>query len=246
MQPFESYGWEHFIPLMILVVVVWQTIKIGNRVSASRSKILIGIMISLVTWGIMFTGDLIKLFDGSYTYREDLPLYLCRLVAWMFPVVLYARSRKWIGIFYFWILAGTLQALLTPDLAEGFPDFWYFRYWILHCGLVAGILYTIIVFKIRIGWRDLVNAIIATQVYLIVVHGLNLIFRSNYSYTLHKPPGDSILDIMGPWPVYLVTGEVVMIILFLCLILPFKIGKPRIDPEINLLLDEQVIHSGNP
>ncbi|WP_290698864.1 hypothetical protein [Lacinutrix sp.] len=36
----------------------------------------------------------------------------------------------------FWIIAGTSQAVITPDISIGFPSFDYFRYWIAHLGLL--------------------------------------------------------------------------------------------------------------
>ena len=57
--------------------------------------------------------------------------------------------------------------------------------------------------------------------YLIVIHILNLAMGANYSYTMHKPVGGSILDFFGPWPVYLLTGQLLALGLFWLFYLPF-------------------------
>jgi hypothetical integral membrane protein (TIGR02206 family) len=114
-----------------------------------------------------------------------------------------------------------LQGILTPDLAEGFPAFLYFRYWFLHAGLVTVMVYTTIVFRLRITWRDFWRAVVGTQIYLLLIHGANLLLGSNYSYTMHKPPGPSLLDLFGSWPWYILGGELLMILLFLLLMLPW-------------------------
>ena len=93
----------------------------------------------------------------------------------------------------------------------------------MHGGIVSAVIYCVVVWHIRINWRDLWNAVIYVQIYLVVVHLINMILHSNYSYTMAKPGSATILDLLGEWPWYILSGEVVMMILFLLLLLPFLI-----------------------
>ena len=227
MRSFEAFTWQHYLPLIFFLISGVILIYWGIRLNEHSPKKKIGMGISLITWFFMVSWSVYKIFKGSYLIEEDLPIYLCRLMAWLLPVIILLENRKWIGIFYFWILAGTLQALITPDLAEGFPTYPYLRYWFLHAGLVVGILYYIIVFKVRITWKDFVNAVLYIQVYLVLIHLINMALKTNYSYTMHKPPGGSLLDVLGPWPLYILAGQGIMVILFTLLIFPFIIRKTK-------------------
>ena len=199
-------------------------------------KINIAIVLAGLTFSTLIIEAMVKGYEGTYDYRSDLPLFLCDLVAVVLPFILFAQNRKWIGILYFWAMAGTLQALLTPDLRDGFPSFHFFRYFITHAGIVAAVLYTVIVWKIRINWKDFFNAILYAQVYLVVIHFINQVLGSNYSYTMQKPIGTTILDFMGPWPWYILGGEFLMFIMFLLLMIPFMGTKSR--QEENSLIDD--------
>jgi hypothetical integral membrane protein (TIGR02206 family) len=222
MNQFEPYTLQHALPIVLSVLFGIIVIYKGRKLS-ERNQRLLGTSLSLVVLGSMVIGNLILLARDEYTVTEDLPLYLCRVVAWILPLAIWNKWRNVLGVIYFWIMAGTLQGIITPDLAEGFPDYFFFRYWSLHAGLVVTTLYAVLVFRLCIGWKDFWRAIIVTQFYLGFVHLANVMLESNYSYTMRKPPGTSILDFMGEWPWYILAGEGMMVVLFLLFLLPYLV-----------------------
>lgn len=223
---FEAYSMQHVGALLTGAAITWGAIRHG-RAGDDLRKINVAIILAGLTFSSVLIEAMVIMATGTYDLRTDLPLYLCDIVAIALPFVLFRRDRKWIGIFYFWAMAGTLQALLTPDIQRGFPSFAYFKYFFTHGGIVAAMVYTIIVWRIRINGRDLLNAIIYAQVYLVIVHLVNNFLGSNFSYTLQKPPGPTVLDLLGPWPWYILWGEALMIALFLLLWLPFRLQPVR-------------------
>ncbi len=227
---FQTFSAQHFITLFALGSITYLTIQKG-RVAEEPFKTDLGLIIAGLTCSTILVDAIYKLGFHTFDYLVDLPFFLCDIVALALPFILYRQNRKWIGILYFWALAGTLQALLTPDIEDGFPSFHFFRYFLGHAGIIISVLYTIIVHRIRIGWQDFTNAIVYAQVYLVGVHLINHLLGSNYAYTMQKPPGPSILDMMGPWPWYILGGEFLMVILFLLLMLPFmrKDGIGQMD-----------------
>lgn len=223
-HPFELLSFSHIGALMAIATTGAILIFLGrNKDEKGKVDLAVGAA------GLVFSSVIIEfilfLSQGRFIPQTDIPLYLCDIVALSLPFVLVNRNRKWIGIFYFWALAGTLQAILTPDVQDGYPSFAFFKYFFSHGGIVIIVLYTILVWKIRITWKDYWNAVIYFQIYLVIIHIINSILNSNYSYTMSKPPGGSLLDIFGPWPWYILGGELLMFLLFLILILPFLLMK---------------------
>jgi hypothetical integral membrane protein (TIGR02206 family) len=220
---FESFSQQHYSALLVIGLLAIILIRWGQR-SDEPFKSDIGLSLAGVTCATVILDTIVKIYFGTYDYLVDLPLFLCDLVAVLLPFIIAFKQRKWIGILYFWALAGTFQAILTPDLNDGFPSFHFFRYFIGHAGIIITIVYTVVIDRIRITWQDFTNAILYAQVYLVVVHIINSFLHSNYSYTMQKPPGPSILDLLGSWPWYILFGEMLMIFLFILLMIPFM-GK---------------------
>ena len=223
---FETFSAEHLITMLVLGAITYAVIRKG-KVAEEPEKSNIGLMIAGLAFSTILIDAIVKLAYGSFDILVDLPFFLCDLAAVILPFVILSGNRKWIGILYFWALAGTMQALITPDVEAGFPSFDFFRYFIGHACIILAVLYTVIVKKIRIGWQDFLNAIIYAQLYLVVVHIINQVLNSNYGYTLQKPPGPSILDLMGPWPWYILWGEFLMVFLFLLLLIPFLLWPAK-------------------
>lgn len=164
---------------------------------------------------------------GDYNFKTDLPLYLCSLLAVLIPIFTYYRKYWMFEILLFWIIGGTLQGVITPDISKGFPSFDYFRYWTVHLGLLSIILYFIFVFKMQPSLRSVFKSFLALQLYVILMVILNYVLDANYFYLNQKPKSASLLDYFGEWPYYIIVGQLIIIPLFLIIYLPFYIARRK-------------------
>jgi hypothetical integral membrane protein (TIGR02206 family) len=217
---------EHLLPILLAVGMFLLLILYGKRSSIkTQSRLMHGIALAVSLTVIAF--HLHKMLTSYYDLSKDLPLYLCSLLALLIPIYTYFRKYWMFEILVFWIIAGTLQAVITPDISEGFPSFDYFRYWIVHLGLLTIILYSIFVLKLKPKFTSVFKSFFALQGYVILMVIINYFLDANYFYLNEKPKSASLLDYFGDWPYYLIVTQLIVFPLFLIIYLPFKLSEVK-------------------
>jgi hypothetical integral membrane protein (TIGR02206 family) len=155
-------------------------------------------------------------------HLNNLPLQLCDLTVWLTVLACLTLIPAVVECAYFAGVAGSGMAILTPNLWSSWPSYPAIYFFVAHGGVLVGS--AVLTFgRIAVPrqgaiWR--VFGILA--VYAAVVGAFNAVFGSNYMYLCHKPGNPSLLDWLGPWPLYLVSSTVVALLLFWLLWLPFR------------------------
>jgi len=163
--------------------------------------------------------------EGWLTWEMLLPLHLCDAATVLALVSLAWPRRGGVEILYFWAGSGSALAMLTPDLPWGFPAWGFFVFFGLH-GLVI-VAAAVLVFGFGLTprpgapWR----ALLATAALAAAAATAGSLLGMNYMFLRWKPQAATPLDWMGPWPLYILTGAVVALIVFHLLALPFRPGR---------------------
>ena len=216
---------EHVLPIIIAVLFSILFIRFGKQSSNPKVKQNLFKGLTLFISLTVFLYHLYHIFFKSYDFRTDLPLYLCSLMALLIPIFSYYRKYWMFEVLVFWIIAGTIQAVVTPDIAFGFPSFDYFRYWIVHLGLLSIIFYAIFVLEMRPRFKSVFISFFALQLYVIFMVTINFLLDANYFYLNEKPNSASLLDYFGEWPYYIIVTQLIIIPLFLIIYLGFYLSS---------------------
>ena len=155
-------------------------------------------------------------------FPQNLPLELCDITLLLTIAVLFWRSALLFDLVYYWALAGTSMALLTPDLWEQFPSLATCQFFFAHGLVVAAVLYLVWSGEMRPRPGSVGRAMIGVNVCAACDGAFDAIFHTNYMYLARKPENASLLSILGPWPWYLAATEIVALALFVLLYLPFR------------------------
>ena len=217
---FATFGIEHLVMISITALLSLFVPIIARRFLTGRSKLYAARTMSITVAATVILWTLIRLRLGQFDITTDLPLDICNLTAILLPFLMWNPTKRVHQVLYFLILAGTLQAVLTPDLPHGFPHFYFLKYWTVHGGLVVCAVYYTVVFRFYPEKKSILFAFVWLQIYTVFVFFANVLLGANYFYLMHKPPAVSLLDYLGPWPWYLLVCEGVAVVFFIIVYLP--------------------------
>jgi hypothetical integral membrane protein (TIGR02206 family) len=201
---FQAYGTSHQGAILVLLVgaavLAWYGRAQRGPPAADR------LAKALTAAILLFTVPLqILYFTPAYwSFQRTLPLNLCDL-AWMVSAYALWTQRRWAAaLTYYWGLTLTTQAVITPDLVTEFPDPVFILFWATHLLIVWAAVYLTWGLGLAPDWRGYHTAIVTTAVWAVGVFAFNLLLGTNYGYLNAKPASGSILDLLGPWPWYVV------------------------------------------
>ena len=166
--------------------------------------------------------------SGHWSVQSSLPLALCDVALVVAAVACWRPQLQLaVELTYFWGLAGTLQAVATPDLSVGFPHLEFFEYVVGHVGIVLAAVFLVLGVRRRPRRGSVPRVFAITVGYTIFVGGFDWLTGSNYMFLAAVPPHASLLSVLGPWPWYVVSAAALAIVLLLILDAPFRLGSSR-------------------
>jgi hypothetical integral membrane protein (TIGR02206 family) len=223
---FIPFSLQHAMVLLFFFCFGFILIALAKKQN-NKTQTSIG---NILAFSISFTvilGTFIKIYKGNFDIQEDLPLHLCSFLALIIPVLSVTKKFLYYEIFFFLILGGTLQSLITPD-ESNYLNFPFFRYWYVHAGLVLFMFFATFVYKMRPTLRSVGKSFLGMQAYMLFMFVLNYFLGANYFYTNRKPNAATALDLFGDWPQYIFVVEILVIPYFLIIYLPFYLYRKKV------------------
>lgn len=160
--------------------------------------------------------------EGWLSWTGVLPLELCDAALVLAVLALLWPRQALAEVLYFWACSGSVLAMLTPDLAWGFPRWEFVVFFGLHGLALAAALVLVLGMGMRPRPGSARRVFVITLCWTALVGTVDVALGTNYMYLRRKPLGATPLDRMGPWPVYVLTGALVALVLFHLLALPFR------------------------
>jgi hypothetical integral membrane protein (TIGR02206 family) len=124
-------------------------------------------------------------------------------------------------VVYLFGLAGTLQAIITPAVEEGFPHFRFFQFFIAHGFIILSSLYYVFVHGYRPDFKSVERTFLIVNALVPPIMLINLLTGGNYNNLNRVPDVPTLIDYLGPWPFYLIPLEILAILFLLLAYAPF-------------------------
>jgi hypothetical integral membrane protein (TIGR02206 family) len=218
---FINYSWEHlFCFLGCIGFIIFILYRGKYHWNESEQRILITAICAFGAFTQLFKvfyKDYVGIFDPT----NDYPLHLCNIMTLIMPFIMWYKWRGLWAITFFWIIAGCAQSIFTPTLTESLPHYEAVRYWAVHAVIILAAIYGWYVYGYKPTVGDAVKSAIGMNILALVLYPINVHLGANYMYLNGKPAGKTIYDLLGPWPDYILVLEVVIVVFFSIILIPF-------------------------
>lgn len=200
---FALFTPAHFIPILLLFLALYLLYRSRALIKKSPYE----------TNFRYILGFLLIICDMSYYWRlaacpwlssgpsEHLPIGVCAWSVIFCAFMMIGKSQRLFDISYFWLLSGSIFALLTPTPLTycGPTRFRYYQFWLEHSLGYIAIFYMIFVHGMRPTFRSFIRSYTALLGLAAFAAWVNsMIPGANYLYMARPESAPSILDILPP------------------------------------------------
>src|SRR5438034_5783026 len=223
-HPFQPYGLPHLTVIFLTIVLPFVLAAIVRYTKSSRiERAIIAVLSTVLIVNYIAYLIFVRSY-GMVTWRQMLPLQLCDWGMAVVIIAMWTGNQRWFEVAYFWGIGGTLQAVLTPNLRFGFPDWRFISFFTSHCGIIVGVVFLMLTRGYRPYPISIVRIWLWSEFYFVVTIVVDGLTGFNYGFLLHKPEAFSILSFLSDsWPLYLLQMHGVALLFFLVLYAPFAV-----------------------
>lgn len=219
-QQFSAYGPSHWGVIAVFVVGAVVLVWLGRRQSDAQARLfghVLGALTAViygavVCWSLMPPG-----------LAWSVPLNLTDLATVSAACAFWSQRHWAFALVYYWGLVLSAQALISPALqGPDFPSLRYLGFWAIHLLVVWAAIYLTWGRRMRPTWRSYRFVVAVTVVWAAITFAFNSIADTNYGFLNRKPATASLLDVMGPWPVYVLVAAAIVLAVWALMTWPWE------------------------
>jgi hypothetical integral membrane protein (TIGR02206 family) len=206
-------------------ILVW----LGRRQTESQARRL-GRVLAVLTAAIY--GATLVHFSIPPTIGGSVPLRLTDLATVAAACALWSRAQWACALTYYWGLVLSTQALISPVLTgPDFPHYQFLAFWAIHLLVVWAAIYLTWGRGMRPRWRSYRFTVLVTVVWAAATFTFNRVAGTNYGFLNRKPATATLLDVLGPWPVYLLTATTLILVVWALMTWPWERARRRTEED---------------
>jgi len=203
-QEFALFTVAHFAPILIMLAVIYLIYRKREalRNCAHEQSFRYAIAFALIIAEMSYYWRLVAMPSLGPSAVENLPIGVCTWAAIFCSFMLIGKSQSLFDFCYFWLLSGSVFALLTPTPLNytGPTRYRYYQFWVEHTFTFIAIFYMIFVHGMRPTVKSAIKSYIALAVMAVVAYIANRMIGSgaNYLFMARPEAAPSVLDILPP------------------------------------------------
>ena len=232
---FEPYHTSHWVVLALFAIGAVALVSLGRRrghtAAARRFTHVFGAVILAI-----LIGELVYyLLPAHWTLGHSLPLQLSDLAGLSAAYALFSMRQWAYSLTYYWGLTLSPQALLTPVLyGPDFPNWQFVLFWAWHFVVVWAAIYLTWGLGMRPTWRSYRLVVTVTVCWAAFLLVFNHLAGTNYGYLNAKPAIGTVLNVLGPWPWYLIPEAILVFGIWALITWPWERATRRRVPDLRV------------
>lgn len=226
---FSAYGPSYWGAIAVFAISAALLVWIGRRQTESQAR-RFGRILGVLT-AVIYGSVLVCLLIPP-AIEWSVPLRLTDLATAAAAYALWSQRHWAFALTYYWGLVLSAQALISPALTgRDFPHYEFLAFWAIHLLVVWAAIYLTWGRGMRPDWRSFRIVVVVTVVWAVVTFVFNSIAGTNYGFLNAKPATASLLDVLGPWPVYPLTAATLILIVWALMTWPWERTRRHAPPN---------------
>ena len=221
-QEFAIFTFAHFAPILVMLGLIFLIYWKRNSIHGWKHEEMLRYILAfaLIITDMSYYWRLVAMPELGASAVENLPIGVCGWAVIFCSYMVIGKKQSLFDIVYFWLLSGSLFALITPTPINftGPTRFRYYQFWLEHTLGYIAIFYMIFVHGMRPTVKSAIRSYIALAILAVIAYCVNtMIPGANYLYMARPEAAPSVLDILPPNFALRLTVMVAVITLMYCL-----------------------------
>lgn len=195
---FSYFSFAHIAPIILMLVAIYLIYRyreqIRNWKHEENARIIFAAILLLSDMSYFWH----KIYIGA-NIANHLPVTVCGWAAIMSAFMLLTKKKGIFDVVYFFVLAGSINALITPAVIidNGPAHFRYYQFWIEHTSIFVAVFYMIFVFGYKINLKSMMRSgIVLGILTLLAIYVNSNVEGANYLFLSTTEAGESVLDFL--------------------------------------------------
>ncbi len=201
---FSNFTFAHFAPILVLLAVIFAIYRFREPLRTYKHEQVFRYILAfaLIISEMSYYWRLVGVPSLGPNPIDHLPVTVCGWAVVFCSYMVIGKNQTLFDISYFWLLCGSIFALITPTVISytGPTRFRYYQFWLEHTLGYVAIFYMIFVHKMRPTVKSAVKSYAALVVLAVIAYFTNRMLGPGANYLFMAKPEDtpSILDILPP------------------------------------------------
>ena len=201
---FSNFTLAHFLPILTMIgiiLLIWlfrEPIRRSKREYVWRYVLAFALIVSEMA----YYWRLVGMPSLGPNPIDHLPITVCGWAVVFCSYMVIGKSQWLFDISYFWLLCGSVFALITPTVITytGPTRFRYYQFWAEHTLGYIALFYMIFIHGMRPNVKSIVRSYVALMLLAVIAYISNRMLGPGANYLFMARPEDtpSILDILPP------------------------------------------------